>query len=400
MKCRALLTVLVLLTCEAYAQPVLVKRDNGIVRNNYIFSKYGMEESVVLPVDGPCNILEVQVYYRGKAGLDTLYIASDPSEGTLPPTSFVWGYSLLTTPKVFNYNGTPGWYTIDLRPDALHAEGFDRITIQHRLREKALGPCFAYDNDGIGATYTSFYMNPYESFFPAEYGIAGKMYAASGDYLVRLLVEYDYPTDSTSLPAPNPTFPDVTVQAGLVGGTGSTINSDRASVADWNCDGWDDIAIGATLFQNRGDGTFANVSSTAGLQAGATAWCDVNNDGRPDVFAANSWGTDKLYINNGDGTFTDATKTSTIFNNAPTQTPVWLDYDNDGLPDLFIANSRKEENGVETYYQDQLWHNNGNNVFSNVTQSCGIASVEQSPYYDCYGASAVDYNNEIGRAHV
>jgi len=375
----------------ANAQEVLVQRDNGKVKATlpagYLVDS--IEESVILKPDGPCQVLEVHVYYKGTtAKKDTLWIVGDPAEGTIPPTAWVWHYNTLTEPVIVDYPGTEGWYTFDLRGKSVKSDGWDRIVIQHRIKQG--GPYFVYDSDPQPDPKASFIMDPTKD---NSLGGPGKYSLVPGDYLIRLLVTYDFPSGQTSQPQPAPLFEDVTLASGLTSG-GAPVGNTQASVADWNNDGWDDVAIGGNFFQNNGDGTFTNKTAQFGISAGGTAWGDFNNDGWIDVFAALSWGNDKLWKNNGDGTFTDVTAASTIVNTYPTMTPVWLDYNNDGLLDLFIANNRAEQNGQETYFPDQLWKNNGDGSFENATITAGVAAAEPSPYYDCYGASACDYNND------
>jgi hypothetical protein len=100
------------------------------------------------------------------------------------------------------------------------------------------------------------------------------------------------------------------------------------------------------LWRNKGDGQFEDVTAKAGLAGqdlgfsfGAAAG-DYDNDGRPDLFIANA-GRNTLYHNNGDGTFTDVTATSGLDNKPPELLSVqgaWVDYDNDGKLDLVLSN--------------------------------------------------------------
>lgn len=135
------------------------------------------------------------------------------------------------------------------------------------------------------------------------------------------------------------------------------------ALLDYDCDGYLDVFLvnGADipslektspqywnrLFHNNGDGTFTDVTEKAGV-AGAgygmgVAVADYDNDGRPDIFVANVTGNQLLH-NNGDGTFTDVTEKAGVhgaLHNGRKMWSVgagWFDYNNDGLLDLFVVN--------------------------------------------------------------
>lgn len=393
------LLLIALLFCmtgaAAVSQPVLIKRDNGTPAGAYFNAVSFMNESAIISFDGPCRVLELQIYYMGtNAAKDTLYIVGDASEGAIPPTHWVWEYNTLIPPVVFDYPGTQGWYTIDLRGKNLRSDGFDRIVVQHWLK-RPVGPWFAVDNDKQATPYWSFLMDPTQT---NSLGGPGQYFLVSNDYMIRALVEYDFPNGSSSQPPPTPTLGDVAVAAGIQT-SGAAVNNAIAAVGDWNKDGWDDINIGSHYFQNRGDGSFEYVTGALGLPAGYAVWGDFDNDGWEDAYIANGGDNDKLYRNRGDGTFEDVTAASTISNPLPTVTPIWLDYNNDGRLDLFLANGRRTVGGQEVYYQDKLWRNEGDGSFTDVTSASGIAASEPAPYDDCWGASACDYNND-GRTDI
>ena len=125
------------------------------------------------------------------------------------------------------------------------------------------------------------------------------------------------------------------------------------------------------LFKNNGDGTWTNVAAAAGVDdAGhgrGVAWGDINNDGYMDIIVGNQVGSDhpgdnKLYTNNGDGTFTDISISSGITENTRCRCVSMADYDNDGLLDLYTVTF-----GTTTP-PNRLYHNNGDGTFTDTAQ--------------------------------
>ncbi|WP_417291637.1 FG-GAP-like repeat-containing protein [Corallibacter sp.] len=128
---------------------------------------------------------------------------------------------------------------------------------------------------------------------------------------------------------------------------------------DFNNDGFPDVFFTNTfnvlLYQNNGDGTFTNVTTSAGFNVatgcqymGAT-WFDYDNDSYLDIYI-NDWGgcaTNLLYHNNGDGTFTDVTGTMGIAEGIPSRqsfTAMPFDFNQDGYMDLYVSNDFNDEN--------------------------------------------------------
>jgi hypothetical protein len=166
-------------------------------------------------------------------------------------------------------------------------------------------------------------------------------------------------------------------------------------LADFNNDGWPDIAIANDtwpnfLFLNNHDGTFRDVSLISGLAAsedgryeagmGIDA-ADVDGDGLLDVYITHlDMELDRLYHNNGDETFTDVTYSSGISSKAMLLSGVatkFIDYDNDGWPDIVQANGAMVDN-VNLYhsqitYKEPLlmFHNLGNGHFEKSSDSLG-----------------------------
>jgi FG-GAP-like repeat/ASPIC and UnbV len=162
------------------------------------------------------------------------------------------------------------------------------------------------------------------------------------------------------------TFTDVTFEAGL----GNVfLPTHSAAWADYDNDGYLDLYVGhessaahppeskgtpqgwagrgheveapSQLFHNNRDGTFTEVAAKAGVQnfryAKGVVWGDYDGDRRPDLYVSNFGEANRLYHNNGDGTFTDVAERLGV--TGPTMSfPAWFwDFDNDGVLDLFVA---------------------------------------------------------------
>jgi tetratricopeptide (TPR) repeat protein len=182
------------------------------------------------------------------------------------------------------------------------------------------------------------------------------------------------------------TFTDVTVAAGLLT---PVTSSQTAAWADIDNDGWIDLFVGnedgpAQLFQNRRDGTFADIAASAGVQRSAftkgVAAGDYDNDGFPDFYVSNFRGANLLYRNNHDRTFTEVAATAGV-PGADRGFAAWFfDYDNDGRDDLFAASYFLSLEETARSYLGlplnatpmKLYHNAGNGRFVDVTAAAGL----------------------------
>jgi hypothetical protein len=164
---------------------------------------------------------------------------------------------------------------------------------------------------------------------------------------------------------------------------------------DYNNDGFLDLFVsrGAwfkypmrpSLLRNNGDGTFTDVTKEAGLMdpvnSICSTWADFDNDGFLDVFICNERGPNRLYRNRGDGTFEEvAARAGVQGTGLHAKGAAWIDYDNDGYPDLFV----NYLNGTP-----QLFHNNRNGTFTDVTAEMGITGPRSG--FSCW---AFDYDND------
>lgn len=162
------------------------------------------------------------------------------------------------------------------------------------------------------------------------------------------------------------------------------------------------------LYRNRKDGTFEDVTKKAGVggpwySMGITVG-DFNNDGYPDIYISN-YGPNTLYKNNGNGTFTDVTKRTMVGGKKECSTgAVWLDFDNDGLLDLYVGNYLNFDPEYKYYYTpdgfpgplaydsqtDILYHNKGDGTFEDVTKKMGIVDIDGR----AMGVGAADYDDD------
>ncbi len=246
----------------------------------------------------------------------------------------------------------------------------------------------------------------------------------------------------TTLPV---TFVDVAGEAGLTapnvwGGVRTKkflveVKGSGLAFFDFDNDGWLDIyltngvrfgesypsknAPTSHLYKNRRDGTFADVTARSGLARSGwgTGVCvgDYDNDGWDDLFCT-YWGHNILFHNNGDGTFSDVTQKSGLHEERVRWGSgcTWLDYDLDGLLDLFVCNyveldlDRVPLPGQRGTCQwkgvpvacgplglpggmNILYHNNGDGTFTDVSEKAGI--LKPGPRYSLQSVAS-DFDND------
>jgi hypothetical protein len=245
---------------------------------------------------------------------------------------------------------------------------------------------FDYDKDGWLDLVVTNYIDwsPKNNIWCGERAPGYRSYCNPGNYRGQKTKLYHNNRDGT--------FTDVSDKSGV----GLPESKGMGVVlADLNNDGWPDIAIANDtwpnfLFLNNHDGTFKDVSLISGLAAsedgryeagmGIDA-TDVDGDGLPDVYITHlDMELNRLYRNNGDGTFTDNTYTSGIGAKAILLSGVaakFIDYDNDGWPDIVQANGAMVDN-VSLYhsmvsYKEPLlmFHNLGNGHFEKSSDALG-----------------------------
>jgi enediyne biosynthesis protein E4 len=165
-----------------------------------------------------------------------------------------------------------------------------------------------------------------------------------------------------------------------------------ASWGDYDNDGLLDLAVATIraaspplLYKNQDGISFIDISQEAGLtKAGSTTrhviWVDYDRDGLLDLFVPGNQ-LSYLYRNKGGGIFEDASSLAGITEHNNGLSAIFFDADNDGWPDLFLANG-----GYNKFYL-----NNGNGTFTDATQSSGL---EGAPYWQTTSACSGDYNGD------
>lgn len=190
----------------------------------------------------------------------------------------------------------------------------------------------------------------------------------------------------------NGKFEDVSKSSGIQNTPGHYCFS--VSTLDYDDDGWPDIFVAcdstpSILYHNNHNGTFTDKAADAGVafnedgreQAGmGSTVADYDGDGRLDIFKTNfSDDTSTLYHNEGDGTFSDVTTSAGMAVN--TQYLGWgtmfMDIDNDGWPDLLLVNGHVypevDSNNLGSNYREPrvVYHNLGNGKFQDISKSSG-----------------------------
>ncbi len=210
-----------------------------------------------------------------------------------------------------------------------------------------------FNNDGLEDVYVSV----------REDGVPNKLYINRGDLL----------------------FDEIGEAAG-VNSTGSTT---AAVWGDVNNDGLLDLYIGNTgspniLYLNNGDLTFQDITMSAAVgdpfDPRSVQFADVDNDGFLDIYVHNFNTENVLYKNNQDNTFTDITLASGALNIDAAMGTIFFDIDADGDQDLYVLN----DGGV-----NQLFENNGEGVFENISEGSGL-----DIYCSCMGVDFADMDHD------
>ena len=147
---------------------------------------------------------------------------------------------------------------------------------------------------------------------------------------------------------------------------------------------------GVTLWRNTGHGSFQDVTEKAGLGK-ITGWTldvghgDFNNNGLQDIYVACDFGTDHVFLNNGDGTFREVTEKATGWDTKKGMNVDVADYNNDGLLDIYVTNI------YDDYMKEcaMLWQNLGDGTFVDVSSDVGVCDTGWG-----WAAKFADFDND------
>ena len=199
--------------------------------------------------------------------------------------------------------------------------------------------------------------------------------------------------------------------------SGSIVNDGGASYGcswgDYDNDGFLDLFVSNLnqnnfLYHNNRDGTFTKIASGRIVSDGGAsqgcAWGDYDNDGFLDLFVANRNQKNFLYHNDGNGTFTAITNGAVVNEIGYSWSPAWVDYDNDGFLDLFVANGPPSGSGQNNF----LYRNSGDGTFTRVTtgsivndgaisDGCAWGDFNNDGFLDLFVSNLNDQNNLLYR---
>ncbi len=152
------------------------------------------------------------------------------------------------------------------------------------------------------------------------------------------------------------------------------------AVGDYNADGYNDLLYGGgsgvTFMESDGLGTgYTQVSGSQYVFSQRSNFVDINNDGHLDAFVCHDVDPNVYYLNDGTGTLTFNQGGLGDHPDGGNYGSIWVDYNNDRLPDLFIAKCR---GGAGTAKINELHKNNGNGTFTNVSVQSNLADPIQT----------------------
>lgn len=160
------------------------------------------------------------------------------------------------------------------------------------------------------------------------------------------------------------------------------------AIGDYDGDGLPDVylagkAARGRLYRNLGDWRFKDVTEAAGVATGTpewetgTAFADIDNDGDLDLYVCRAGAANRLYLNQGDGTFKEAAHAAGLDLADASVMADFADYDRDGSLDMFVQTNLLDILAAPRGQRDHLYHNRGDGTFAEVTDTAGIHGQSQ-----------------------
>jgi hypothetical protein len=322
------------------------------------------------------------VLYRNDGNGHFTDVTADSGTGDI-------GYGMAAAAADYDNDGDQDLYVVNFGEDVLYRNNGDGT-----FTDVTQSAGIHNDLWGIAALFLDFDLDSDLDIFVVNYLVYD---TSMPPVTFRGLIGYGHPRGYEGTPDTlyrnngDGTFTDISEQAGFINPTEG--RGMGGVVCDYDNDGLPDIYVTNDtnrnfLYHNNGDGTFTDESLLNGTgydengiaQGSMGADCgDYNKDGWLDILIANTERT-TLYRNDGNNLFTDATAEAGL--SEPTlpfvgYSPLFLDYDNDGNLDIFVANGHPQDiieklTDQETYAQrDQLFRNNGDGIYTEVSATSG-----------------------------
>lgn len=380
----------------------------GLITNcdTLLFDVYSGYECVGYPADFEsftCNISSTVLYVEPKPGAFQVRLFSEPLTGDVCSPLVQVGLEISSVKIAHMYNMeidviVPDTAKIKVQNDSSYFKYNMDNAYENVANPPFIEPVYNYD------------INNYNEAFELQ-GIPGVLDLSNNRYRLKTTLSLEdgfVPGDyvrfqidgqnacAVDLPTiyldydPNTKFlKDNT--SGLSVNAGNTWS---ASWGDYDNDGFEDLYVPnkdsdqpGALYHNNGDGTMTKILSGAivsdlGESVGAT-WGDYDNDGDLDLFVANNtYAKNRLYKNNGDGTFESIEGDPVIDKAIYAHSAAWGDYDKDGFLDLVVSD-------IHATHFNYLFHNKGDGSFEEV-----VSSVISQTASSGVGVSWADYDND------
>jgi len=367
MKSLVCLLISCLLASASLAEIVELAYDSGNLAGHFEQAGVGDIEAVRFTPAHPCSLLSFRYVASGPDQMEW-HVWAD-NGGNAPDVRID-----LTEPITVQPDAVNQWATIDLSDRGLHWDvptnfhiGYVKLGADPDLWVDGGDPVEQRSSIKIGADW----------YVTAE---------GSGNYLLRATIGYYDKRDEFE-------FTDVTRDAGIR-------QFSKVAWGDYDNDGWEDLLLdGNGLYRNSGDGTFTNVTADVGIGQGNNSsggcWGDFDNDGWLDFYGISHDmnGNDRLYHNNGDGTFTFANDLFSLYNGRdPTEACGWGDANNDGLLEIYIANSEQWiDDNHQNYFPDFFWTYMDD--FGAFIEQTSVTGIQEERRYG-RGVAWCDFNND------